>query len=291
MKLPKLDKPKLGGRKGGSRRMPKPVADVYADLRDRRLLPLVALLLVAIVAAPFLLANHDEESPVVAAPRIGTQGADASFAVVPAKQELRNPRKRLGHRKATSPFSTYAAARLSNQDREFVEHFIHEGQSEGSEVSPEAGPEATAVEVESSSEGGAVEAEPVPQVVVPTQPKTTIKAQIGVLAVVRAGFNELREPKRLELEGQERLPSRERPALVYVGPSPSGKGGIFLMGEEVTAYYGHGTCVLGSNPCQEIELRTGKSATFALGYGETRYKIEMLGFEPVIEERTIEAGR
>ncbi len=66
-KLPDLDLklPSLGGKRPSvpktSIKPPKFVADLYADLRDRRLLPLVALLLVAIVAAPFLLSARGKK--------------------------------------------------------------------------------------------------------------------------------------------------------------------------------------------------------------------------------------
>jgi hypothetical protein len=298
MKLPKLTTPKMRSSAGngngngngrGGRKVPKAISDVYEDLKDRRLLPLVALLLVAIVAAPILLSNkgEEEELPPIPAPKIGAASAPASFSVVPAKEQLRDYRKRLGHRKATSPFSTYAADRLSNEDREFVEDFLKGDEESGGESESSSG-EAPVETFEPPVE----QSEPQqPETVVTPQPKVTVKAQIGVLAVVESSFNEIRDPKVLELKSQERLPNKDRPAVVYAGPSSDGKGALFLMTEEVTAYYGHGRCVLGSNPCQELELRLGKSATFALGYGETRYKLRLLGFKPLIEEKEFEIER
>ena len=40
-------------------KMPQFLVDLYWDLRDRRLLPLVGLVLVAIVAVPFLLGGSN----------------------------------------------------------------------------------------------------------------------------------------------------------------------------------------------------------------------------------------
>ena len=41
-------------------KVPKGVSDFYQDLRDRRLLPVIALVVVAIVAVPFLLGDSQE---------------------------------------------------------------------------------------------------------------------------------------------------------------------------------------------------------------------------------------
>src|SRR5215207_7674030 len=126
MKTPKLKMPPLKRPKGDSAsfKPPKVVADLYADLRDRRLLPLVALLGVAIVAAPFLLANDSSPKPDFVPAAAVPPATAASFQVVPAQSELRDYRKRLEHRKRESPFSTYAAVRAPNQTRQEVEGMI-----------------------------------------------------------------------------------------------------------------------------------------------------------------------
>ena len=69
MKLPELPKmPKLSKSKGSSAKMPTVkvpdfLADLYTDLRERRLLPLIALLAVAIVATPLLLSQRPPNRP------------------------------------------------------------------------------------------------------------------------------------------------------------------------------------------------------------------------------------
>lgn len=86
--------------------MPKFVSDLYADLRDRHLLPLVALLIVAIIAAPILLSGKgEEEEPAAIAPAsVEGETKDAGLTVVPAEDGLRDYKKRLGHRAALNPF-------------------------------------------------------------------------------------------------------------------------------------------------------------------------------------------
>ena len=111
-KGPELKMPEL--------KVPPFLVDLYWDLRDRRLLPLVALVVVAIVAVPFLLGGGSEElaPPAfcghrdVAAPTREAAEA-ASLTVVQAKPGLRDYRKRLAGRKPTDPFKQrYTAPRL-----------------------------------------------------------------------------------------------------------------------------------------------------------------------------------
>ena len=86
------------------------LADLYYDLRDRRLLPLVALVVVAIVAVPFLLGDRSKKPaippPAVAAGAARQRAAPAasSLTVVEAKPGLRDYRKRLRDRTPTDPF-------------------------------------------------------------------------------------------------------------------------------------------------------------------------------------------
>jgi hypothetical protein len=122
--LPKLRKPSLPSapklsRKGGEEKpsraslggpdlhAPKFLADLYADLRDKRLLPLVVLLVAAMIAAPILLPTSGEsDEPAAAVPVAGGEGEakDATLTVVPAETGLHDYKKRLGHRAPLNPF-------------------------------------------------------------------------------------------------------------------------------------------------------------------------------------------
>jgi hypothetical protein len=112
IKLPRLSlkRPKALSA-GPSIKLPRAVTDLYADLRDRHLLPLVAVLIAAIVAAPILLNDKSETKQPPATPIAGVStagGSTSSFAVVPAARRLRSPGKRLAHRQALDPFRVEA---------------------------------------------------------------------------------------------------------------------------------------------------------------------------------------
>jgi hypothetical protein len=272
----KLKRPQLG-RKGSSGstptiKPPKFLADLYADLRDRRLLPLVALLLVAIIAAPILLAGGEDEETAVAPPApagASASAAQTSFTVVPAQEgQLRDYRKRLNHRTARNPFKQpVPAAKTSGEDCGCG------SAGGGSTAEPTSGSE------------GAVEYTPSEPPVV----EATVKANIGFEALLKTQFIG-EEPKERRVEAQTKLPNEEAPAVVYTGISPDKKGGLFLMTSNVTAFYGHGQCVLGGATCQQLKLKLGKSATFAIGFGETRYKVTLLGFVPIVKEAKVVRG-
>lgn len=138
-------------------RPPAFLADLYYDLRDRRLLPLVALAVVAIAAVPFLLGGNREEMYVppqgggLAA--LGSSEKTSKLTVVEATPGLRDYRKRLGHLSPTDPFKQrYTGLPESAQ----VQSSVSGSGSEGSgSSSPTVTESATTETNESGGSGGA----------------------------------------------------------------------------------------------------------------------------------------
>jgi hypothetical protein len=130
---PELKKPDL--------KVPPFVADLYYDLRERRLLPILALAVVAIVAVPILLGGGSEEeeeagSTGAAGAIAGASGTQAShFTVVESKPGLRDYRKRLARRSPTDPFKQ----RFTGQELKQAE------------LNPETGEESVSIPVEGGS--------------------------------------------------------------------------------------------------------------------------------------------
>jgi hypothetical protein len=100
---PEIKMPSL---KQSDLKVPPVLSDLYWDLRDRRLLPIVALLIVAIIAAPILLNKGSDTSGPTRAPVIATGATSKGgrLTVVEAQPGLRNPSMRFAHRKPTDPF-------------------------------------------------------------------------------------------------------------------------------------------------------------------------------------------
>ncbi len=266
LELPKMKMPK---RRSGSSAVkpPKFAGDLYSDLRDRRLLPLIAVLVVAIAATPFLLGGGGDKStprpPVAATSSVAP--TRASFAVVPAPAVLRDYHKRLAHRQASDPFDNPNAPQAAAE----------EDGSKGGEGSSETSAE------EAPADAGSTEAKTTTKVVVQDQ-------VLGYTIDTRAGFVGYVKPKQ-GIEPATKLPSAKNPVVVFVGLNKAKTGALFLMSSNVTAYYGKGRCAVDKQACQLLELKPGKSATFAYGYGESRYKVYLHKIVPVISTRTAAA--
>jgi hypothetical protein len=261
---------------------PKFLRDLYADLRDRRLLPLVVLLLVAIAAVPFLLGNKDGEETsteaqaiVVATP----SSSNGSFSVVPAARQLRAYGDRLGYRKPRDPFdlqSTGSAGGGSEPDEKSEgQEGENDSTPEESEVQGESGESPAAEGPAESPTGGSTESGETPAAgtaegdetpATITYVATGIDAKVGFLGHVR--------PQE-KIPPMTKLPNPKNPVIVYMGESNDNKGALFLMSSNVSAFYGKGHCALSGQVCQLLELKPGQSASFAYGYGKARYKLQL----------------
>lgn len=288
MKLPdlkrpdlKLKPPQLRRKPSGSKssvKAPKFATDLYADLRDRRLLPLVAVLLVAIVATPILLASGDDEkAPMPIAPVAGepSAAAQASFAVVPEEATLRDYRTRLRHRQARNPFREPPAPAEPAPGGE---------PASASGGDPEAtGGEAAPVEAEADEA-------PAPK----TTTKVVVQSKVlGYEIDTRAGYvGNVKAHKGIV--PTTKLPNPKKPVIVFTGFSKDNKRALFLMSSNVTAYYGKARCALDKQACQLVELAPGRSATFAYGYGDSRYKLTLQRIVPIVgvhkTKATVTAG-
>ena len=110
MKLPRIPKPARKPKASAARRqvrVPRPLDDLYRDMRDRRLiLPAVALL-VAIIAVPVAL-SADKESPPAPLAYTPPEGAEAVAPAVLTEQPVgvRDYRERLDELKSKNPFAS-----------------------------------------------------------------------------------------------------------------------------------------------------------------------------------------
>ncbi|MBS1843534.1 MAG: hypothetical protein JST53_03860 [Actinobacteria bacterium] len=316
--LPNLSMPRLGrpsiarkpksingtpSRRAPAVKVPKTVSDLYEDLRDRHLLPLVALLVVAIIGAPIVLGSKGGSDESAAPPIVSSgESHDSAFTVVQAERSLRSPEKRLGHRRPLNPFRTGQAPEAAHSggaqkasgstavsqatgttvetsttetSSETVPSGSQATESPPSESAPPDSPVIPAPETETGTRTESTTTESTSETAAPQAPLYVTDLKVGF------------DPENLQsLEGVQpmtKLPNPKNPAILYIGPSQDHKHALFLLTTEVTAYYGGARCVLDKLSCELIELDPGKSATFEMGLGEeaTRYKIRVDGIEPV----------
>jgi hypothetical protein len=284
-KGPELKRPNL--------KVPLLVVDLYWDLRERRLLPLVALIVVAIVAAPFLLSSSEHGSaPVPAASQSsGTATAGAQLTVVQTDPGLREPSKRLAHLRAKDPFQQHYTAPVVKPGTEPT--------AQTSTTSTATTTTTTTSESAGGSGGGEVTSVPASSGNGSPPPEhssggagtdnspITVFAFAVDLAVSKTVTKSNGEKEKSAPETRQRvlpattLPGKKTQVITYLGISPKSKKPLFLVSPEVKALFGEAECVSGASTCQLIELEPGFPETVVYGPNDVRYKINVLKVEPV----------
>jgi hypothetical protein len=281
-------------------KLPPFAKDLYEDLRDRRLLPLVAFVLVAIVAVPFLLASGPESKPLTVKPAPLPAGAGASaLTVVRATPGLRDYRKRLRGRTPTDPFkqpsssSELSSAQLGTPGNNGFE---------SDQVTTTTTSSGTTVTKETTkSSGGETTTKTETEVVVPGdeeggdkesggQPSGEINLYSFAVDVKVTRTEEDAETHtttkktltRKEVLPPAALPGEKEQAVTYMGISPKTKNPLLLVSDAVTSVFGEAICLSGESSCQLLELEAGMPMTFILGDGHVRIKLNILKVEPVL---------
>jgi hypothetical protein len=264
-KGPELKMPEL--------KVPDFLLDIFYDLRERHLLPLVGLLIVALVAVPFLIGGGSSESEPENESAIATPStASPSSELVVAKSApgLRDYRHRLEHKHATDPF---------------VQKYSGEGEAgeSGNGETSAGGEEASSVTIESSetsTETGGNTAPPGESGGEP--PEEGLKYYSWAIDVRVApvssgkGKEKPQATVRHNLPDMTMLPSRDVPALTFIGVTKDEKRAVMLVSDKVTGLFGDGICIVGSEACQLIALEPELPETVVYGADNRTYRIELL---------------
>ena len=298
LKMPKLKVPSLPGRKapgssGGGMKPPAFLADLYYDLRDRRLLLPIALVVVAIAAVPILLGSSDPVEP----PPVSLEGegegatASASLAVVEAKPGLRDYRKRLGNRTATDPFKQrYTSLPPSARLEETGPGPAASSSESSTDVTVEAEGGGEPVETEPSDGGAGGDGEPggggggggtSPGSRSGDDPDR-FYAYRPTIRFGPAGSGELKVYEDLPLG--KLLPS-EKPVMVFMGVSESGNRVAFNLSREVTWVRGPGQCIGGKEECSLLFLRAGQAVDVMTTTPGRTFRLHVVKIEFIEVER------
>lgn len=283
-------------------KVPGFLRDLYQDLADRRLLPLVGLILVGIVAAPFLLGESEPEPspPSTAIPLPGGTAQASNLTVVEAQPGLRDYHRRLGRRTPTNPFKQrYTGAPAGGGLPEQSTSTSTSTSTEGSGGTSTSVPGSSAP-VESSPPVPLPETSP-PAPLPETSPPGddgdvdpgelrlftfAVDVKISSTRTTAEGKKEKTEPEiRREVIPPTALPSPKAQVVTYMGISPKTRKPLFLISDDVEAIFGEGKCISGSESCQLLEVDLDLPTTFVYGPTGTRYKINVLKVEPVFKGR------
>jgi hypothetical protein len=278
-------------------KVPPVLRDLYQDLRDRRLLPVLGLLLVAIVALPFLLSQSPEEEPVTVPPLGGESATGqeaAQLAVVQANPGIRDYRKRLLHRTAVDPFK-----------QKFTKPVLKGAklQSESSTSGGSSTSTSTTTETTETSEGGGIveggglpgsgggsgshgnghgggngnETEspgPSPNTKLYTY---AIDIRIRHTEEQADGSVTMSKPEeRLGVRPLTPLPAEKTPVVTVLGVNPENGNVLLMVSKSVTAAFGEAKCVAGTEVCELMEVEKGFPETLEYGPDHVRYKFLVL---------------
>lgn len=255
--------------------------DLYRDLRDRRLLPVVIVLGVAIVAVPFLLGGGSE-TQVATAP-VSTAdtpagGAESLSPVVLAEVPgLRDYRQRLSRFNRRDPFKQQmtgtdtAQGGKGNLEQTGSTTVDTSSSSSTSSTSGTPTDSTTSTDTGGSSPGGTVppdgnhgngSGKPEDRVMV-----TTIDVRVG-----RVGKTKVLKG----VESLQFLPGDKRPVVQFVEGDSDGTHAAFVVSAEVTKSEGDGKCDPGRNDCQFLLMEKGDVQTFVYGEAQETYRLQLL---------------
>jgi hypothetical protein len=284
--------PKL---RGGDLKVPPFLSDLYYDLRDRRLLPIVVLLLVGIVAAPFLLGGSEESEPATPIGPVGG-GASAegrqSLTVVQAEPGLRNYKKRLARRGPTDPFhqrftgpvlkgEQLRATTTTSTTTSRTSNEISGSSSESAVTPPPSSPPGETGGGGSGGGGGGLNPPG------PDNPNLklytwSIKLQISRTETAPDGTVKMGEPEvRENVKSLTPLPGEKTPVVTFMGVNPTTGKALVMVSKEVTATFGDAKCISGVTICELLEVEKGFPESFEYGPNHVRYKFKVIDIELV----------
>ena len=271
LRMPDLSavRSKLPGRSrseaGSTLKAPAFLNDLYYDLRDRRLLLPLALVLVAIAAVPFLLGSKPKPVPappgggIAAAVGAGAEGG-SKLTVVEAQPGLRDYQKRLKHRTPTDPFIQRhtglppAAQVQTTQSAGGGSESSGEGsvtvtESTTTEVT-EGGGKAPSGGSSPSGEGGGESAAQKYEFVIDLQIAHSEKTADG-----KAKMSEWEARHDVPILAQ--LPGKKTSVVTLLGANYQKRRLVFLVSHAVKSISGEYGCVSRGEICELLEVAEG----------------------------------
>jgi hypothetical protein len=234
--------------------------DVVHDLRSRGLLPVAAVLVVAMIAVPVFIARSGSEAPPP--PPVKVESAsklapENQTAVVAYKPGLREYKKRLGELAEKDPF---------------VQQYPVPSAPAADSATPSA-PVAGDVGGGGTSDGGSA-----PVVVQKPSGKVTMRYFFYETDVMVGDASAPLQTRR-RIDRFAPLPSPQAPIAVFLGTQNGGKKAIFLVGDNVTPLVGGGQCTPSPEACQLLALGENQTQDLVYALDGKTYRIKVTRIE------------
>jgi hypothetical protein len=270
--------------------------NLFNDMRERHLLPVVALLVVALIAVPILMGGgSDEEAPP---PPSATSASvapplETDPVVLASEPELRAFKERLADFQTTNPFN---------------QHFKPEEEAESSNSASEALP--TDSVTGTTTDPGATDPGDIPPLPVdpgdpgnPGDPGdggggnpgggdggvTLITTRIDVRVGPVGNTKVVKDVQFMDF-----LPERKTPVVQYLQGDFDETNAVFIVSSFVLNTEGDGKCAPSPRQCEFLEMQVGDTQSFQYSDGK-RYMLTLLDSfvheEPADEAIPDDAGR
>jgi len=248
----------------------KVVNDIWRQLVGRRLLPVAAILVAALVAVPIVLAKGAQPAPEPTLQPVDATAAAATKTIVSVATPSTKRRRVLGAK--TNPF---AGEKLPKPKKPATSAAASSPSASGSGGSSES---STPTSPQSGGSEPASGGSPMPPASGPTTPAPQPKTYAFQELTVRFGSAE-GAPERRSLERLEPLPSADEPVLIYLGVLEDGKTAVFLIDDGVSAV-GDGECHPAPEQCETIRLKAGETEFFDVtdetGNDSQQYQLDLV---------------
>jgi len=273
--------------------------NIVRDLVEKRLWPVAAVLLLALVATPFALGRTTSE-PVGPTPATVTPGgadrparAVVSLAAVPARrvrdEAVRNPfRAQAVKRRKDADGANAAGAQASTSGS-------GADSSAGADPSGSGASSGSAAPAGGSDPGAGGGSSPVTVTPKP-KPKPKAKALKPVdpedthRLTLRFGETSAELKPMGSVARLLPLPSAADPFFVFLGVLQDHKTAVFLISADATVT-GDGTCRPSPENCETVELRAGETEFFDLAAGTPEAKQYQLDVVRIVRRDTGAKGR
>jgi hypothetical protein len=254
---------------------PQLLTDLYSDLRDRRLLPLIVVLLAGMVLVPIALSKSSKSAPPKAA---GPVAAVPGKSSLPAAQVtlsdpgVRDYRRRLSEDTPKDPFLPQLPASFGS-GTSTVSGSSTGGLTQTSSSGSSVGPAAAGA---STPTGGST-SQP------SSTPSTTTQNKYFFYRVkLRTGEVGQDLKVRDSVGTLTPLPSKNVPALEFLGVTTNGSfqptRAVFLVSSAVSSIDGEGTCTFAGTYCQILSLRPGEHEDLVWTDGRV-FRVDMVKFD------------
>src|SRR5215204_307862 len=229
--------------------------DLWHDLREKRLWPVAAVLALALVAVPVLLAKPAEEAsaPVVEAPAPKELNSDqlAALAQVKLGEEESGEGSTLGVFDPSNPFKPPKGA----IKKEKVSSSTNAGPSSGTTGGSGSG--GSSPSDPSGGGGGGT-----------TTTTTAYKYVVDITFTANGRTRHIKGLEKLDM-----LPNQSSPLLIFMGVTPQGSDAVFLVDSTLTAA-GEGRCRPSEAECAFAFIGPGSRYMFTNEAGDS-YEIKI----------------